>query len=88
MKLSEYINESSWEKMHNYLTGRFEDEFGIVELSDLEDAVKKPKEVVGIKCASKEAVENTCGALNKEFDDFDAVPDIDKLRIIIKYKKG
>lgn len=83
-----YINESSWEKMHNYLTGRFEDEFGIVDLKDLKNAVMKPTDEVKIGCASKEAVDNTYVALKRDFDEFEVIPDEQKLKIIIKYKKG
>ena len=87
MKFKDVINESSWEKMHNYLTGRFEDEFGLVDINDLVSAVKKPANRVTLKCASPQAVKTTYDALKSEFDEFDIVTDKHKLIVVISYKK-
>mgnify|MGYP003626652055 CR=1 FL=1 len=87
MKFNDILNESSWEKMHNYLTGRFEDEFGLVDIGDLVSAVKKPVDQVTIKCASSDGMKTTYNALKTEFDEFDVVTDIHKLIVVISYKK-
>jgi len=87
MKFKDVINESSWEKMHNYLTGRFEDEFGLVDINDLVSAVKKPTDRVTLKCASSQGVKTTYDALKSEFDEFDIVTDKHKLIVVISYKK-
>ncbi len=87
MKFKDVINESSWEKMHNYLTGRFEDEFGLVDINDLISAVKKPVDRVTLKCASPQGVKTTYDALKSEFDEFDIVTDKHKLIVVISYKK-
>tara|TARA_R100000951_G_scaffold51216_1_gene43215 strand:- start:129 stop:395 length:267 start_codon:yes stop_codon:yes gene_type:complete len=87
MKFKDVINESSWEKMHNYLTGRFEDEFGLVDINDLVSAVKKSTDRVTLKCASPQGVKATYNALKSEFDEFDIVTDKHKLIVVISYKK-
>ena len=87
MKFNDILNESSWEKMHNYLTGRFEDEFGLVDISDLVSTVSKPKKQATIKCATKDGMKIVYNALKTEFDEFDVVTDIHKLIVVISYKE-
>ena len=87
MKFNDILNESSWEKMHNYLTGRFEDDFGLVDIVPLKNAVMKPTDQVMIKCATPEAIDVTYNALKTEFDEFEVVSDKNKMTIIISYKK-
>lgn len=87
MKFKDVINESSWEKMYDYLTGRFEDEFGLVDINDLVSAVKNPTDRVTLKCASPQGVEATYNALKKEFKQFDIDTNKHKLIVVISYKK-
>jgi hypothetical protein len=87
MKFKDILTESSWEKMHSYLTGRFEDEFGLEDVSELESAIMKPRDQVNIRCASAKGIDTTYNALKTEFDDFDLRPDTENLTITITFKK-